>query len=120
MNASTIMDRLYHARRVLLDPIAWHISRRALHRTFSASDPQSIVRASFEYEGRGFYAHIKAMQDEREFLDFVKRIEQLQPRVIVEIGTRSGGTLFAWVREPGSGARDQHRLAGRPLWWRVR
>ena len=87
-----------HARRVVVDPIAWWVSRPALHRALSARTPEEIVRAAWDYHGRGFYAHIKPMQDERELLDMVRLVERRQPRVIVEIGTRSGGTLFAWVR----------------------
>jgi cephalosporin hydroxylase len=87
-----------HAKRVLLDPLAWHLSVRQLRTYFSATSAEEIVRATSEYTGRGFYARISAMQDEREFTDMVRLIQQRQPRVILEIGTRSGGTLFAWVR----------------------
>jgi cephalosporin hydroxylase len=98
MTASPLRELFFRARRTLLDPIAWWISRRALHRQFGAADPDGIVRATDQYVGRGYYARISAMQDVREFLDFTRLVERLQPRIIVEIGTRSGGTLFALVR----------------------
>jgi cephalosporin hydroxylase len=82
----------------VLNTLAWWLSRRELHQYFAATDAEGIVRATEQYVGRGFFARISAMQDSREFLDMVRVIEGRQPRVIVEIGTRSGGTLFAWVR----------------------
>jgi cephalosporin hydroxylase len=90
--------RIQQARRTILDPLAWWMSQPALLRALEARTPEEIVRAAADYSGRGFYDHIKAMQDDRELLDMVRVIERRQPRVIIEIGTRSGGTLFAWVR----------------------
>jgi cephalosporin hydroxylase len=91
-------QRLQRARRTVLDPLAWWMSRPALLHALEARTPEEIVRAASEYSGRGFYDHIKPMQDDRELLDMVRVIERRQPRVIMEIGTRSGGTLFGWVR----------------------
>ena len=98
MTQSAMSKRMQHARRTLLDPLAWWMSRPALHRALGARTPEEIVRAASDYSGRGFYEHIKPMQDDGELLEMVRVIERRQPRVIVEIGTRSGGTLFAWVR----------------------
>jgi len=94
----TSRPRFQRMRRTLLDPLAWWMSRPALQRALAARTPEEIVRAVSDYSGRGFYEHIKPMQDERELLDMVRVVERRQPRVIMEIGTRSGGTLFAWVR----------------------
>ena len=98
MAGSSIREFMYRVRRTLLDPVAWHLSKPALHRCLTARDPESIVRAASACSGRGSHAHFKLMQDEREFLDMVRVIDRLQPKVIVEIETRSGGTLFAWAR----------------------
>jgi cephalosporin hydroxylase len=98
MQRSPMSTRIQHARRTILDPLAWWMSQPALGRALQARTPEEIVRAASDYSGRGFYDHIKPMQDEHELLDMVRVIERRQPRVIMEIGTRSGGTLFAWVR----------------------
>lgn len=98
MTADSFRETAQRIRRTVFDTLAWRMSRPVLHRYFGATDADSIVRATSEYSGRGFYEHIKAMQDDREFTALVRRIIDAQPRVIVEIGTRSGGTLFAWVR----------------------
>ena len=97
-DSRALPSRVQHARRVLLDPLAWWMSQAALVRALEARTPEEIVRAATDYTGRGFYDHIKPMQDDREFLEMVRMIERRQPRVIMEIGTRSGGTLFGWVR----------------------
>lgn len=93
---------LRRARRTILDPLAWRMSLPSMHRALAARTPEEIVHAATQYSGRGWYDHIKPMQDERELLDMVRVIAKHQPRVIVEIGTRSGGTLFAWVRASGA------------------
>jgi cephalosporin hydroxylase len=98
MQQSPMSRRLQRARRTILDPLAWWMSQPALLRALQARTPEEIVRAASNYSGRGFYDHIKPMQDDRELLDMARVVEQRQPRVIIEIGTRSGGTLFTWVR----------------------
>ena len=98
MQRPRLSTRIQKLRRTIFDPLAWWMSQPALTRARQARTPEEIVRAASDYSGRGFYEHIKPMQDDRELLDMVRVIDRRQPRVIIEIGTRSGGTLFAWVR----------------------
>jgi cephalosporin hydroxylase len=61
-------------------------------------DLESIVDAMDEYCGRGFYASIRAVQVRQELLEFAALLQEARPRVIIEIGTYKGGTLYVWSR----------------------
>ncbi len=64
----------------------------------AASATAEIVRTSFKYRGLGVFKHIYALQKESEIVDLAALVARQQPRVIVEIGTAKGGTLFIWSR----------------------
>jgi cephalosporin hydroxylase len=85
-------------RKVLLDPLAWQLSKRELHRLTPRQDVLDIVRATKEYVGRGYYASISTVQVESEIVELAKIVQSRQPRVIVEIGTYKGGTFYIWCR----------------------
>lgn len=93
------MSRLLDLRKILFDPLAWYLSRRELKKLMSGAESAEDVFAITEkYMGRGYYARIHAVQHQSEILMLVKRIQQLQPAVVVEIGTDKGGTFFMWSR----------------------
>ena len=46
--------------------------------------------------GRGSILKFRMMQKRSEILGLARRVESLKPKVIVEIGTAQGGTLFLW------------------------
>lgn len=98
METDNLLSRYYALRRTLLDPLAWKLSRRELHQMFKKTTPQEIVRAMFEYTGRGNYASIRAVQIADEIMALAGLVEEKKPRGIVEIGTRKGGSLFIWAR----------------------
>lgn len=90
--------RVHKLRQTLFDPLAWHLSRRELRGLMRARDPEALVDATERYVGRGVYARIPAVQEREEILELVRIVRRLEPRVIVEIGTFKGGTLFLWCR----------------------
>ena len=57
-----------------------------------------IVQATWDYAGRGPYASLRAVQRITEITALAQLVQQTNPKVIVEIGTNQGGTLFIWVR----------------------
>jgi cephalosporin hydroxylase len=63
-----------------------------------ACDLEWVVRTTIEYRGAGVYQGIHALQKESEITRLAAKIQALKPRVIVEIGTARGGTLFIWAR----------------------
>jgi len=46
--------------------------------------------------GRGSILKFRMMQKRSEILSLATRVQSLKPKVIVEIGTAQGGTLFLW------------------------
>jgi predicted O-methyltransferase YrrM len=80
------------------DALAWLLSRRELHRLMQSKDLRGIIQASFRYHGTGVFRHIYALQKESEIMDLAERVRALQPKIVVEIGTAKGGTLFIWSR----------------------
>jgi len=118
-------DFLIHVRRNVFDPLAWGLSRRQLHNLMMREDLDGIIAATQEYLGRGHYASIHAIQKISELASLARLVQKERPKVIVEIGTAKGGTLYVWTRTnpqahlvvsidlPGGlfgGGYDKHRL----------
>lgn len=83
-------------RRRLFAPL----DRRALVRRIAAyhaapRDVERAVDAAIDLGGRGAY-RVKSVQRRSEILALARAVDALAPRVIVEIGTHRGGTLFLW------------------------
>lgn len=87
-------------RPLLFDPLAWWLSRRELARLREAAgkEVEAVVDATEAYQGRGFYARIHAVQNRDEIVRLANQVQQLDPKVVVEIGTYKGGTLWIWCR----------------------
>lgn len=83
---------------MLLDRPAWWLSRRELCRWMAETETEQIIAATTHYRGRGFYASLAPLQSLPEITALVRRVQAAQPRVIVEIGTQLGGTLYMWCR----------------------
>lgn len=92
------MHHFYSVRRTLLDPLAWYLSKREIHRLLQFREVEQIVEATQSYTGRGFYASIKPKQIREEFEALVQIVRNKNPGAVLEIGTLKGGTLFAWCR----------------------
>jgi len=58
-----------------------------------ADDPFSVLS---NYRGQGFYKGLIANQHDDEIRILYKRIQELEPEIIVEIGTRDGPSLYLW------------------------
>ena len=93
-----MIPTLHRLRRIVFDPLAWYLSRRELRGFMEHTDPDQLVDATESYIGRGFYARIRAVQERSEILGLTEIVRRLAPRVVVEIGTYKGGTLFLWCR----------------------
>lgn len=85
-------------RKRIFDFPAWIISRRKLTALMNTSELREIVDVPNKYVGRGYYDRIHAEQDPQEIVELAKLVKEHKPRVIVEIGTYKGGTLFIWSR----------------------
>lgn len=85
-------------RRSLLDPVAWRLSRRELHGLMKDTSITGVIEATDRYVGRGFYASIHAVQRRSEIVPLAELVQAHHPRVILEIGTCKGGTLYIWSR----------------------
>ncbi len=92
------MPKWNHVRKVLLDPLYWIVSKRELLRHLRRETVDDIVAATTHYRGRGFYKSIRAYQSQWEVTELAKLVQSTKPRVIVEIGTYRGGTLWVWCR----------------------
>lgn len=95
----TIRSIASRMRNHLLDPIHWPRSRteflQQLARVHTAEDAVALL---WDYRGYGFYRTLKPNQDRGEITEAMRVIQAQQPHVIVEIGTRGGGSLFLWSR----------------------
>jgi predicted O-methyltransferase YrrM len=82
---------LHGLRRYGRDYLA---ARRLARAPKPEGDPARVVR--FAYEAAG--GLIEPGQIEGEILDLAQLVHDRQPRVVVEIGTANGGTLFCFAR----------------------
>lgn len=64
----------------------FHSKKRSIH---------EVVQHGMKFPSSGCY-RIDSIQIESEFLSLAQQVQALQPKVILEIGTARGGTLFAW------------------------
>jgi predicted O-methyltransferase YrrM len=86
-------------RNTLLDFYYWPRSRREFNtRLAEATCPEAVIPLLWDYQGAGFYRYLRPNQDRTEMARLADRIQQLNPRIIVEIGTRDGGTLLLWAQ----------------------
>lgn len=85
-------------RKKLLDIPAWWVSKRTLLRSMHSNAFEDIIETPNKYIGRGYYDRIHAEQDPTEIREMAKLVSSIKPKVIVEIGTYKGGTLFIWTR----------------------
>lgn len=81
----------------ILDPYFWWRSRRRFDsRLSTVRSVDDAIELAWTYSGFGLYRRLKPNQDRGEVTSLARRVAALAPRVIVEIGTRGGGTLFFW------------------------
>ncbi|WP_165220983.1 class I SAM-dependent methyltransferase [Aquisphaera insulae] len=67
---------------------------RMVERTGPVERIDEVVRLAC----RGFWGALSPIQNQVEFAEYLRRVKQLQPRCLLEIGTAQGGSLFAHTR----------------------
>ena len=85
-------------KKRLFDLPAWWLSKNTLQKLMKSNDFENIVETPNRYVGRGYYNRIHAEQDPLEIREMARMVAERKPKVIVEIGTYKGGTLFIWTR----------------------
>jgi cephalosporin hydroxylase len=83
----------------ILDPLYFRHSLRTLRddqdRESSLSD---YLDTTFQFNGWGFYRSIRPQQIRSELRKLTEEVEEIDPDIIVEIGTAEGGTFYLWSR----------------------
>ena len=96
---SSAGQALRRTRNLLLDPLYWRRSRNEFKvLAAGAATPEDAIALLWAYLGAGFYRNLKPNQDRGELTGLAAAVAEIEPRVIVEIGTRDGGTLLVWSR----------------------
>jgi predicted O-methyltransferase YrrM len=80
--------------------VPWH-RRRAIRRLrwLERRLPDADVRFAvpFVFRGRGHF-RLRIAQEPREILPLYRMVRAQRPRVVVELGTALGGTLYLWAQ----------------------
>lgn len=98
------MENANHPHEFMLDPLYWQLSyREYMEKLDKISTVEEAVKALWRpkgerYQGYGFYQALHPIQEPKELEILAKRVRAIQPKVIVEIGTAAGGTLYLWSR----------------------
>jgi len=80
-----------------LDPVHWLRARgQFLNQLKTVRTMEDAVTVAWNYDGPGLYRRLKPNQDRGEITTLASRVRDIRPQVIVELGTRGGGTLFIW------------------------
>lgn len=77
---------------------------RMVERTGPVDRVEDVVRLAC----RGFWGAFSPIQDQAEFTEYLRRVKQLRPERLLEIGTAQGGSLFALTRVA---APDAHLIS---------
>ncbi|MDX1593662.1 MAG: class I SAM-dependent methyltransferase [Gammaproteobacteria bacterium] len=76
----------YHRADAVRRLIEYHAHERSL---------EQVVDWAMNFGGSGYY-RIKSLQIRDEILGLARRVRDLEPRLILEIGTARAGTLLIW------------------------
>ena len=81
----------------VLDPLFWMKARSDFRRQLQdVHSMEDAVSLAWTFNGPGLYNRLKPNQDRGELTTLATRVRSVNPQVIVELGTRGGGTLFTW------------------------
>ncbi len=81
------------------EPLHWMLSTREFDAQLAkASSTQALTDVLWSYKGQGFFHGFYPNQHRWEIAQLTERVAALAPRVIVELGTRDGATLFLWTQ----------------------
>lgn len=79
----------------VLDPLHWARAKQDfLLRLSHVKSVEEAVDLTWDFNGPGLYKRLKPNQDRWEITTLARRVAAIQPKVIVELGTRGGGSLF--------------------------
>ena len=79
-----------------IGPLVRRFSKKRLHQLELAHEnPWEVVK---RFAGIGLYHTIAAVQIESEITELFNIVKKLNPKVICEIGTDKGGTLYLWSK----------------------
>jgi predicted O-methyltransferase YrrM len=79
-----------------LGPLARRISRKRLHRLeLTCKKPFEVVK---QFKGVGLYHTMAPVQIESEITELFNTVKDRNPKVICEVGTDRGGTLYLWSK----------------------
>lgn len=93
--------RIFEPLRVIFYPyVRWALPRE----TNKPYTPEQAVDRALG----GFCGFIRPSQVRWEILSLSKLVERLRPKIVVEVGTSKGGTLFIWARLV---AKDAHLVS---------
>lgn len=82
----------------LKDKAAFFISKSKLRRVMTSHNIPDVLNSIKIYSGRGFYDKIRLAQINEELYELSLKVVEHKPKVIAEIGTWNGGTLYVWTR----------------------
>ncbi|WP_242202506.1 class I SAM-dependent methyltransferase [Aestuariivivens insulae] len=69
-----------------------------LRKSFAFNDIDAIYQFTKDYRGKGYYERIAMHQYPEEFKAFANYVSKIRPKVVVEIGTKRGGSFYVWAR----------------------
>jgi len=79
-----------------IGPLVRRLSKKRLHQLeLACEEPWEVVK---RFAGIGLYHTIAAVQIESEITEVSNIVKKLDPKVICEIGTDRGGTLYLWSK----------------------
>lgn len=90
--------KYFYLRRTLLKDIAWILSYKRFQPLLYIDNINELIKSTESYLGYGYYNRISMQQKEFEIYKLCKLIKDREPKIILEIGTKKGGTLFLWSR----------------------
>ena len=74
------------------------LTRKKFNKVFQLIKLEDLYNFTESFIGYGYYNRISMSQKKTEIIKLAEIVRELQPKVILEIGTRKGGTLFMWSR----------------------
>lgn len=83
----------------LLDPICFKVSKKRFEKlNQSLKSQETRLALPFVYRGEGHHRKIAPMQSHQEIARLYSEVCNQSPKVILEIGTCHGGTLYLWCQ----------------------
>lgn len=94
-----LLAKLWYASKSLRDHLHKNEIAAALRERSFGDTPESLVDFAM-HAGKGF---LRPMQNAQEIRRLIARVQELEPKTVLEIGTARGGTLFLFCQ---SAAKD--------------